>query len=262
MTWAAFRSEWVKLRRPTLFLSTLGGLAAAASLFVILLFTQARPDGGGGDGLPSLAQLAEPGGLVHGLNRAAVLLGVVAFGIAASQMASEYSLGTLRQLLVRQPRRVVLLAGKLAGVVTFMLVALAVAAAVSMVVAVVAAHARHVPVGTWFTATGIGDLFRSLGDLALAVVGFSLLGLAVGLFVRSSVFAVIIGFAWLLPVEAVVVRIVPSAQAWLPGSTLQLVAEGGAPGYGYGAALAVSAAYVVAAVVAATIWFSRRDVTA
>jgi hypothetical protein len=31
----------------------------------------------------------------------------VAFGIAASQVASEYSLGTLRQLLIRQPRRAV-----------------------------------------------------------------------------------------------------------------------------------------------------------
>ena len=75
---------------------------------------------GGGD-LPSLTQLAQPNGLIHGVNRAAVLLGIVAFGIAASQIASEYSLGTLRQLLVRQPRRAVLLAGKFLAVLTFML---------------------------------------------------------------------------------------------------------------------------------------------
>ena len=36
MIWAAFTSEWTKLKRKTLFLSTFLGLAAAASLFVVL----------------------------------------------------------------------------------------------------------------------------------------------------------------------------------------------------------------------------------
>jgi hypothetical protein len=66
--------------------------------------------GVGAADLNRLAALAKPNGLVIGVARAAMLLGVVAFGIAASQVASEYSLGTLRQLLVRQPRRAVLLA--------------------------------------------------------------------------------------------------------------------------------------------------------
>ncbi len=116
---AAFRSEWVKLKRRNLLVGTYVGLAVAASLFAVLLFAQA-PATGGGD-LPSLVQLAKPNGLIHGVNRAAVLLGIVAFGIAATQIASEYSLGTLRQLLVRQPRRPILLAGKFLAVLTFML---------------------------------------------------------------------------------------------------------------------------------------------
>jgi hypothetical protein len=91
---AAFTSEWTKLSRKTLLLSTFLGLAAAASLFVILMFSQAAPNGG----IVTLHQLARPNGLVIGLARASMLLGVAAFGIAASQVASEYSLGTLRQL--------------------------------------------------------------------------------------------------------------------------------------------------------------------
>ena len=113
-------------------------------------------------------------------------------------MASEYSLGTL-QLLVRQPRRPVLLVGKYLGTISFVGLGLVFAAVVATVVAVVAAHGPHVPTGAWFSSTGIGDLLRALGDLALAVVGFAVLGLATGLFLRSSVFAVIVGFAWLLP---------------------------------------------------------------
>jgi ABC-type transport system involved in multi-copper enzyme maturation permease subunit len=258
MTWAAFTSEWTKLRRPTLFWSTFLGLAAAASLFVVLVFSQASTNGG----IVSLRQLAQPNGLVIGVARAAMLLGVVAFGIAASQVASEYSLGTLRQALVRQPRRAVLLAGKMLGVVTFLLLALCFAAVVALLAAVVAAHSRGVPAGAWFTGTGLGDLFRELGDLILAVIGYSVLGMALGQFVRSAVFAVIIGFAWLIAVENIVTRIVPGTAPWLPGQSVMAVASGGAEGVSYGHGLIVGAVYLVAAITAAIAVFLRSDITA
>jgi ABC-2 type transport system permease protein len=258
MIWAAFTSEWTKLRRPTLLLSTFLGLAAAASLFVALLFSQASATGG----IVTLHQLSQPNGLVIGVARAAMLLGVVAFGIAASQVASEYSLGTLRQLLVRQPRRAVLLAGKMLGVITFLILALCFAAVIALMVAVVAAHGRGVPTSAWFTGTGLGDLFRELGDLVLAVIGYSVLGMALGQFVRSAVFAVIIGFAWLIAVENIVTRIVPSTQQWLPGASILAVASGGAEGVSYGHGLALGAVYLVAAVAAAMAVFLRSDVTA
>src|SRR6204780_4930266 len=226
MIWAAFTSEWTKLKRKTLFLSPFLGLAAAASLFVVLMFSQASPNGG----IVTLHQLAKPNGLVIGGLRAAPLLGVVAFGIAASQIASEYSLGTLRQLLVRQPRRAVLLAGKMLGTISFLVLALCFAAVVALIVAVAAAQSRHVPTSAWFTGTGLGDLFRELGDLSLATVGYSILGLALGQFVRSAVFAVIIGFAWLVAVENIITRIVPSTQQWLPGASILAVASGGVEG--------------------------------
>jgi ABC-2 type transport system permease protein len=258
MMWGAFTSEWTKLRRPTLLLGTFLGLAAAASLFVVLLFTQASATGG----IVSLHQLAQPGGLVIGVARAAMLLGVVAFGIAAAQVASEYSLGTLRQLLVRQPRRAVLLAGKMLGVITFLVLALCFAAVIALIVAVVAAHGRGVPTGAWFTGAGLGDLFRELGDLVLATIGYSVLGMALGQFVRSAVFAVIIGFAWLIAIENIVARIVPSAQQWLPGQSILAVASGGQEGVGYGHGLILGAVYLAVAIAAAMTVFLRSDVTA
>jgi ABC-2 type transport system permease protein len=261
MIGAAFRSEWVKLKRPNLLFGSYVGLALAASLFALLLFTQAPATGNGG-GLPNLAQLAQPNGLIHGVNRAAVLLGIVAFGIAATQIASEYSLGTLRQLLVRQPRRPILLAGKFLAVVTFMLGAVLFSSIVATVAAFVMAHVRHVPTSAWTSSVGISDLTRALGDLLLATVGFTTLGLFVGLLFRSSVVAVIVGFAYLLPVEAVVVRIAPHAATWLPGQLLQAVAAGGAPPDGFARSLTLSAIYVVIAGAAATLVFVRKDVTA
>lgn len=258
MIWAAFTSEWTKLRRPTLFLATFLGLAAAASLFVVLLFSQASANGG----IVTLHQLAKPNGLVIGVARASMLLGVVAFGIAAAQVASEYNLGTLRQLLVRQPRRGVLLAGKMLGTITFLVLALCFAAVIALIVAIVAAQARHVPTGAWFTGTGLGDLFRELGDLTLGVIGYSVLGMALGQFVRSAVFAVIVGFAWLIAVENIIVRIVPSTQQWLPGASIMAVASGGVEGVSYGHGLILGAVYVVVAITAAMTVFLRTDVTA
>ena len=261
MTWAAFTSEWTKLKRKTLLLSTFLGLAIAASLFVVLIFSQAPATGNGG-GLPSLVQLARPNGLIVGISRATMLLGIVAFGIAAAQTASEYSLGTLRQLLVRQPRRAVLLAGKMLGVVTFLLLAFVFAAVVAFAVAVVAMHARHGSTTAWFTGTGFADLLRALGNMSLAVVGYAVLGLVIGLFVRSAVFAVILGFAWMIAIENIVTRIVPSTGKWLPGMALEAVATGGGEGVNYSRGMLVGALYIVVAVIAAAFTFARRDVTA
>jgi ABC-2 type transport system permease protein len=257
---AAFRSEWVKLKRRNFLVGTYVGLAIAASLFAVLLFAQA-PATGGGD-LPSLAQLARPNGLIHGVNRAAVLLGIVAFGIAATQIATEYGLGTLHQLLVRQPRRPVLLAGKFLAVLTFMLGAVVFASLVAAVAAFVMAHARHVPTAAWTSGTGMTDLTRALGDLLLATAGFTTFGLVVGLLFRSSVTAVIVGFAYLLPVEAVVTRIAPHSAAWLPGQLLQAIAAGGLSTAGFARAVILSTVYLVIAGAVATVVFARRDVTA
>ena len=90
MITASFLSEWVKLKRKSLLLSAFLGLAAAASLFAVLIFSNAPAHGSGG-GLPSLQQLARPNGLVFGLTRATFLLGVVAFGTAAAGPASPSS---------------------------------------------------------------------------------------------------------------------------------------------------------------------------
>ncbi|HEX3839287.1 MAG TPA: ABC transporter permease [Acidimicrobiales bacterium] len=262
MILAAFRSEWIKLRRPTLLYGTYAGLAAAASLFAILMFTQATTRVADNNGLPSLSDLAKPNGLVHGMSRATILLGVVAFGLAAAQIAGEYGLGTLRQLLVRQPRRPVLLAGKYLAVISFMVGAVLFASVVAMGVSVVLAHARHIPTGAWFSSAGVSDLTRALLDLVLAVIGYATLGLTVGLFLRSSVFAVVAGIAWLLAVESVIVRVVASTSAWLPGTLLETVGQGGTATASFSHALVVSVVYLVAIGIAATVVFARKDVTA
>jgi hypothetical protein len=142
------------------------------------------------------------------------------------------------------------------------LLALCFAAVVAFAVAVIAAHARHVSTGAWFTAAGLGDLFRALGDIALAVTGFAVLGLVIGQFLRSAVFAVIVGIAWIIAVENIIARIVPATARWLPGTALDTVAAGGGGGVSYARGLIVAAVYLIIAIAATAVTFSRRDVTA
>lgn len=268
MTWAAYSSEWTKLKRKTLLLSTFLGLAVAASAAVILLFSQAPATTvvghHGGPGLPSLQVLTRANGLIVGVDRFIMLLGIVAFGIAAAQTASEYSLGTLRQLLVRQPRRVPLLLGKMIAVVVFMVLATAFAAVVAFGVANLMAASRGASTSAWYTGTGFTDLLEALGRMELAVIGYSALGLVVGQFLRSAVASVIVGFAWLIAVENIVGRILPSASKYFPGVSLSAIAANGDAdaNVSFDHGLVVAAIYVVVAVVAAAITFSRRDVTA
>jgi hypothetical protein len=86
--------------------------------------------------------------------------------------------------------------------------------------------------------------------------------MALGQFVRSAVFAVIIGFAWLVAVENIITRIVPSTEQWLPGASITAVASGGAEGVGYAHGMILGAVYVVVAIAAAMTVFLRNDVTA
>jgi hypothetical protein len=71
-----------------------------------------------------------------------------------------------------------------------------------------------------------------------------------------------VGFAYLIPIEAVVTRIAPHTATWLPGQLLQAVAAGGLAPDGFVHSLILSSVYLVIAGVAATVVFVRKDVTA
>lgn len=256
----AFRNQWVKLRRPTLLGWTYLALTLLAGLFTVIVFARAGAPGRGD--FVTLNQLAAPNGLAKGLDRAAPLLGIVAFGIAAAQIAIEFSGGTIRQLLVRQPRRNVLLAGEAVAIITFLFGAVVLAAVGGGVAALIMAQVRHIPTAAWTSSTGLADQGRALGDIALSVVGYVVLGILVGMIVRAPAPAVIIGFVYLLPLENLFAAIVPSAQRWLPGQLLVAISQGGGNSLGFRLALSTSVVYALAASVIAGLLFTRRDVTA
>ncbi len=258
----AFRSQWVKLRRPRLLVSTYASLFAVSALFTVLVFVRAGRAHAKGESFITLQELAQPNGLARGLTRAALLLGVVAFGIAAAQIAFDFSLGTLRQLLVRQPRRGVFLSGASLGILTFLAGAVVCSGIGGGAAAFVMAHVKHVPTSAWTSAAGLAYLGRALGDVALAVTGYGILGIVAGLILRSPAPAVVVGFVYLLPVEGILSAVVRGADRWLPGQLLAAISSGGAGDVAFSHALMVASGYVVLASLIGAALFLREDVTA
>src|SRR5439155_13169739 len=109
----------------------LGSMAAISILAVVLVFANAqapaqaptRPGGAGpGErGLPTTDALARDG-FTGVFQFAAGLLGVVSLVLFAQAIGSEYREGTLKGLLSREPRRLVLLAAKLVAMAAFLAV--------------------------------------------------------------------------------------------------------------------------------------------
>jgi len=256
------RSEWVKLRRKGLLAGAYLGLAGAATLVTTLVFNRAGRRGPrGGESVITLARLAQADGLVFAVRRAAPLLGVVTLSVAAAQVALEYSQGTLRSVLVREPRRLRLLAGKYVAVLTFTVGAVLVAAIASGATAFGMAHTRSISTSAWTSSTGLHDNAQALGDALLAIVGYTTLGVALGTVMRSPVAAVVIGLAYLLAFDNILAAIVTDAARWLPGQLLDALARGGNDTASFASAAWTLAAYLTVAGAVAALLFARRDVT-
>ncbi len=262
-----FRAQWIKLRRPALLWGVAGGVAAISALVTVLIFANTLPQPGEGarfgptQGV-SFAQLSGAGGLLTGMANAATLLGVLALSIAAGTMAGDHANGTLRNLLIRQPRRLRLLAGSWAALVSFAVAAVLLSAVVSGVVAVAMSGREGIDASVWFTADGWTASAKALAETAGAVAGYATLGAALGVLLRAPVTAVAVGVAWLLPLENILANTVDGSARWLPGQLLAAVARGGTTSVALGTAVATLVAYVGVAALASSTAFARRDVTA
>ena len=208
----------------------------------------------------TLAQLAGGDGLARTISGSAEFIGVVALSVFAITIASEYTQGMLRNLLVRQPRRVRLLGGMLLALASFTAIAVVVAEVAAVVTALVVAPSQDIVTAAWFTSDGWAALGSGLGNLLLATLGWGLLGALLALLLRSPAAAVGVGLAYALPFELLVTGVWDAGARWLPGQLLGTLASGGAATVTYGRAGLLLAIYGALAVTASTTLFARRDV--
>ena len=258
----AFLSELVKLGRRSTLLTAGAVMPALALLATTLTFAEASstvsPDDPFGR---TYAQLAQPGGLTDGFTVANGFLGVLVFVLFLTSFSSEYSQGTLRTLLVREPRRGRLLLGKLGALLLLVAASLLVAEVVSGLLALVLAPVYDISTANWLGTAGFQ---HALGDYANAFVAasfFGAVGASVGVLVRSTAVGLAIGLAWLLPLEHIIQNAWANAARWFPGLLFDTVSSGGTVVTSYERGLLLGGAFALVMLGIGATAFVRRDVS-
>ena len=256
------RAEWRKLRRPTLFFGTIGAALSFTNLFTTLLYRLIDSPRGNSDPANPISRemLSSFGGSVIGFSNVAGLLGIIAYCVFAAQTAQEYTYGTLRNLLVRQPGRLRLLAGKLISMKLFALLMVLISGVVSIAISYVLAPRAKVERSLWFTSDGWTQITQTFVNVSISVVGFGILGMIMGLLLRSPISAISIGVIWILIIENILGAVESSTLDWLPGNQLNVIVMGGTPQVSYSHGMTLAAIYIGVGAIIAAVLFSRRDV--
>ena len=260
---SVFRAEWRKLRRPTLFLGTMLASAGLTGLVTSLLFLLIdSPQGNSDRGNVISREILElPSGLTIGFSNAAGLLGIVALCVFAAQTAQEYTYGTLRNLLVRQPRRLQLLIGKYVSMASFAIVMVILAAIISMSLAFGLSGKAKVETDAWVTSDALQEMAKTFGNVLLSVIAFGTVGMILGLLLRSPISAISLGVIWLLIVENILIAVKSSLGKWMPGNLMSTIAIGGTDDVSYTHSITMVAIYLVIGTAIVAILFKRRDVS-
>lgn len=258
---AAVRAELVKLLRRRVLLIT----AVATVVFAVggaaVVLAAAEPAGRrvSGRGV-TVASLSGAGGGTEVFTTAVSFAGVFLFVLFVGLVAAEFSRGTFRTMLMYQPRRLRLLAGKIAALLAFAAVVLAVAEALTWAAARLLAPTQDVATGTWLSLDAVGQAIGDYGSVLFWVTGYALLGTALAVLVRSVPVALAIGIGWAGPFEHLLQDAWGAAGRYFPGLLLEAFVAGGTTEVSATRAFLTVAVYAtVAATVAATV-FARRDV--
>ena len=255
-------AELRKLRRPTLFLGTMGSALFFTGLITSFVYLMIDSPQGNGDRGRTISRevLGLASGSVNGFASVGGFLGIIALCVFAAQTAQEYTYGTLRNLLIRQPGRMKILIGKLISMKLFAIVMITVAAVVSIGISYLLAPGANVSTELWFTSDGVNAIFTTFVNVTVSVIAFGIVGMVLGLLLRSPISAISFGVLWLLIVENLLIAVKGSLQSWLPGAQLSAIATGGAIDISYKHALGVGGIYVGVGALVASILFVRRDV--
>ncbi|PYX67973.1 MAG: hypothetical protein DMG78_26445 [Acidobacteria bacterium] len=264
----AFLSELLKFRRWSVLAGT-GVMIVATAFVAYLTFHQIASGATGRELIPLIQAFPTPQGLITVIDQGRSLIIVIALIMVTANVAAEWSQGTLRNLLVREPGRLRLLAGKMLALLLFVVISAELTLAISAAFIVVAAQSQGISTVAWTSSEGIHALLSFFGNEVLCLVGISLLGMLIAVLARSVGAAVGIALAYVLVPEGIIAMVWQQGSQWfpirvfnfLPGSTFP-PAVGPTPPQGYPAALLVALLWMAGFVVVSAVAFWKQDVNA
>jgi len=254
----AYRSEWLKIWRPAMLLGGAGPMIGFAALAIVLMLRRLN-NGRGGEGLTTVA-LSTSDGFALLMTITVTFVGVIALAICAVAVGQEYSHGTWRNLLVRQPHRLQLLAGKGLALATFIAITALLADGAALAAAALLAPGHGVSTTAWFSSAGTQSLLSNGGNMIVSTLAWGAVGAVLAVVLRSTAAAIAGGLAYALVAERLLVSVWPEGQTWLPGQVIDAIARGGTVAITYSSALLLLGLYLVVALAIAGALFWRRDI--
>jgi hypothetical protein len=259
----SYRAELVRLLRPrivavasalTLLFAVGGALIVVAAAKPIALTRDTRA--------PSIESLSHAGGGTEVFRTVASFMGTFVFVLFVGVIAVEFTRGTMRTMLLRQPRRVPLLVGKLGALLTFAACALFVGEVVAWAAARATAPGQGIVVAAWTSGSALAAAAGDYAAVLAWVTGYAVFATALAVGLRSVGLALGIGLFWSGPLEHLNQNAGAPIARGFPGLLLEAFAGGGTDQVTATRALTTAALYAVVAGTVAFVSFARRDVTA
>ncbi|HET8851100.1 MAG TPA: ABC transporter permease [Ktedonobacteraceae bacterium] len=263
----AFRSEVLKFRRWSILVSA-GAMVVVSTFIAYLTFHQIANGATGQEMTDLIASFHTPQGLVAVIGQARSLIVAMALILVSANLAAEWTQGTLRNLLVREPHRLRWLAGKMLAVVLFMLLSMLLTLMISGTFILLLARGQGIQTAAWTSAEGLRIFLAFLGNEVLCLIGFSALGMLIAVLTRSVVAAVGISLAYILVFEGIIGVVAPQVTHWFPGRVFNTIVGatvpivGPTPTQGYLAALGAALLWIIGFIVVSAIVFPHQDVNA
>jgi ABC-type transport system involved in multi-copper enzyme maturation permease subunit len=250
------------LRRRTFVVASIGSLlfALVATLTVFASAKSTGPASSRQSGT-TLAKLAESGGGTQAFAVGASFAGFLVFVTFIAVIAAEFSGGTFRALLLRDPHRLRVIIGKVVGLLIVAAGVVLLAEIFSFIASLVLAPTKDISTSAWFSFAGLGSAARDLGTVFAGITGWAIFGATLAVIFRSAPLALGVGFAWAGPFENIVVDSWDTGYRVFPGQVLASMIRGGTIELGFTRAAATATLYAGVAVVAGLFLLSRRDVT-
>lgn len=261
----SIHAELVKLTRPRFVaITVVVTIAFAAALSAVGVLTAESGSTGGPTGpgsLLSIESLGDAGGGTAVFAQTAAFGAVFLLAVFIATVAGELTRGTFRTMLLQQPGRGRVLAGKVVAVVGFASVLALLAEAVAWVTARLLAPGQGIDTSRWSSIAALGAAAEDYVRLVVFIAGWAVLATLVGVLARSVPIGVGVGLVWAGPIENVIGEGWSPGEQWFPGMVLRALITPDSAAISTGRALATLVAYSAVAIGVTAIALRRRDVS-
>ena len=257
------KAELLRLvRRRTLVAAGAGAFVFSVVATLAVFSSAGTGPNQAGRGATTIAALEGSGGGTQAFATGAAFLGFFVFVTFIALLAGEFSGGTFRALVLRDPNRLRVIAGKVVGILLVGAGVVALAEAVTFAMSLAVAPGQDLATGDWFSLRGLAAAAGDYATVFGGVAGWAVFGTTLAVIFRSAPLALGVGFAWAGPFENIVVDSWQAGYRWFPGQVLGSLIQGGSDELGLARAVLTAFLYVAVAATAALYLVDRRDVAA